>query len=280
MFKRFKGSERVLIAVALLVGMVTVAWAATGQVDALAADSSRSSADLELASLETIKKPAKNPPNCDWQLEAKLRKQLEQNTQKYTAIAERARNEANSNGAISKATGDAAITSAAEFEKLSNQYADLWEKGKCITRAKLAREAGATRVQNAQLLASGGKDSSALRAQQDKLAEARRAYVKEANSNGELSAQDKADIKDKLLPRANALVGQIQGLVSQAVSILSELSSQGGVATVGGCSKQIVDGGGDPGDEMFGIAKGLVSMLEGMVSNAQGLVSDISTLTN
>lgn len=271
-----------------LLALGALAWAAgglSGQANKSAADAGSSAADMEMASLDTIKAPQK-APNVDWQAEKRLRKDLERQDSDYRALVEQAKGEIVSEDAVSEGTRGKLMASANEFKATSDEYAVVWEKGNCTTRANLAREAGASRVAGAELIAYGADSdkADALKAQQDKLNKARNAYVQEASANNELSAADKADIKAAVMPRAEQLVGSTGDLVSQVTGLLDQVRSQASpdalVGGVSGCAAKGGSGGGadDAISSLLGPVSSLLSLAEGMFSNAQSLMSDATLL--
>jgi uncharacterized phage infection (PIP) family protein YhgE len=269
----------------LLLLLCAVAWAVaelSGLANKSAADSGMASADLEMSSLETIQKPAKNPPPVDWKKEQQLRKELARLDTEYKSVAAKAQRQASQG--IDDSTRTALLAAAGEFKTTSDQYADVWEKGKCVTRARLAREAGASRMASAELIVAGAdsKKIEALSAQQNKLNEARKAYIEEAKANQELSAQDKAALKSNLMPRAQKLVSDTGNLVAQVTDLLNQIRQQATPsALVGGISGCVTTGGKSAGDsvsQLLSPVTSLLSLVKGLAGNAQSLVSDITSL--
>lgn len=283
-----------LLVILILFLLCAVAWAVaelSGQANKSAADAGMASADMEMASLETIAKPEKNPPNVNWQKERTLRKELEKQDNAYKGIAVKAQRQADTPNGVDEPTRTALLASAAKFKTTSDTYADVWQKGNCITRANLAREAGTSRVASAEVIASGANSEKidALNAQQDKLNDARQAYIKEAKENNELSDKDKAAMKAKLMPKAEKLVSDTGSLVQQVTSLLNQIQSQinpaGLVSGLGGCAAKSASGAGssDPADsaaELLSPVTSLLSLTKGLAGNATSLLGDISSLTD
>ena len=275
-----------------LLALTAVGWAVSelsGQANKTAADAGASSADMEMASLDSIK-PSQKSPLCDWALEKQLRNKLNKLDGQYKTLVSKAQSETASNGEVSKATGAKLLQSANEFKQTSDQYAAMWAKCDCKTRADLARETGKSRVASAELIVAGADSSKAdaLRAQQNKMNDARHAYAKEAADNNELSDADKAAVKASVMPRAQRLVGETGNLVMELTKLLNSIRSQatpgGIVAGVGGCASKTVGGGAssDPSDAATSLLAPVTSLLklaEGLASNAKSLVDDTSLLT-
>ena len=262
-----------------LLALTVVVWAAaelSGQANKSAADAGASSADMEMASLDTIK-PSKKAPDVDWKKEQQIRKQLEDQDKAYKPLVNNARKEADSKGIVSDPTRKQLLSAAGKFKETSYAYADVWEKGKCTTRAKLAREAGDTRVASADLIASGAdsKKADALKAQQAKMNEARNIYAKEAKANDELSPADKAAIKTSVMPRAQKLVGDTAGLVTQITKLLDQVKSQ---ASPAGLLGSLSSGSGSSPTSLLSPVTSLLSLAQGLASNAKSLVSDTTLL--
>jgi hypothetical protein len=272
---------------AVILGLLcAVAWAVSelsGLANQSAANSGQASADLEMASIETIQKPAKNPPPVDWKEEQRLRKELAKQDAEYKTIAAKAQGQARSG--IDEPTRKALLDSAAQFKTTSEQYAVVWEKGKCVTRARLAREAGASRVASADVIVAGADDAKikALNAQQDKMNEARKAYIAEAKANQEFSAEDKAALKSSLMPRAQKLVTDTGNLVTQVTDLLRQIQQQAGnpSALVGGVAGCATSGGTKSADDsvsqLLSPVTSLLNLVKGLAGNAQSLVSDITS---
>lgn len=285
--KRF----RVLWAILILAALCTVGWAVvelSGQANKSAADAGMISADMEMASLDTITKPAADTPNIDWQLERRLRNELQTLDKNYKAVAARSQSEIGQTGEVSAATGKNLMAAATKFRDSSEKYAVMWEKGNCITRAKLARETGASRMASAELIVSGADSdkADALQAQQKKMNEARKAYIEQAMADNEISEQDKANMKANLLPKAQKLVQDTSSYVSQVGGLLNDVRSQatpsGLIGGLGGCAASSVSSTEpmDPATQLLGPVTSLLSLAKGLASNAGSLLDDVTTLVN
>lgn len=279
-----------LVVMFILFLLCAVAWAVaelSGQANKSAADAGMASADMEMASLDTITKPAKNPPDVNWNEERRLKRELEKQDKAYKAVAAQAQQQAAVSG-VDNATAESLRAAAGTFKDTSEQYALVWEKGNCITRARLAREAGASRAASAEVIIAGANSEKidALNAQQDKLNEARRAYITEAKANNEISARDKAAIKADLTPRAQKLVADTGSLVTRVTSLLNQIRSQaspaGLVGGVSGCAAKTATGAADPANSATGLLSpvtSLLSLARGLASNASNLMSDVNMLS-
>lgn len=285
--KRF----RILWVLLIFTALCAVGWAVvelSGQANKSAADAGMISADLEMASLDTITKPAADTPDVDWQLEKRLRNELNTLDKSYKKIAAKAQSEIAGAGAVTAGTSKNLLAAAAKFQNTSEKYAVMWEKGKCYTRAKLARETGASRVASAELIASGADSdkADALQAQQKKMNEARKEYIKQAMKDDEISEQDKANMQANLLPRAQKLVSESSDFVMQVGGLLSDVRSQatpsGIIGGLGGCASGAVTSTEplDPATQLLGPVTSLLSLAKGLSSNAGSLLDDVMTLTN
>jgi hypothetical protein len=275
-----------LVWVSILLAFCAIAWAVgelSGMANRSAADSGVASADLEMSSLETIQKPAKNPPPVDWKLEQQIRKEIEKLDAEYKSVAVTAQSQASQG--IDDSTRTALLAAAEKFKDANDRYADVWEKGKCVTRARLAREVGASRMASAELIIAGADSNKieALSAQQDKVNEARKAYIEEAKANQELSAEDKTALRSNLMPRAQQLVSDTANLVKQVTDLLDQVRQQADPsALVGGVSACATSGGKSADDsvsQLLSPVTGLLSLVKGLAGNAQSLVSDITSLS-
>lgn len=289
---RVKRRVHPLLIFFILFLLCAVAWAVSelsGQANKSAADAGMASADMEMASLETISKPQETPPNVNWKQERRLRKELEAQDNAYKPLARKAQQQAGSSEGVDEPTRKAVLASAAKFKETSNKYADVWEKGDCISRARLAREAGASRVASAEVLVGGadGDKIDALNEQQGKLNEARQAYIKEAVDNNEISEKDKAAMKANLMPKAEQLVTDTGNLVTQVASLLDQIRSQvspaGIIGGLGGCAASTAGGSSaapaDSAAELLSPVTSLLSLTKGLAGNASSLLSDITSLT-
>jgi hypothetical protein len=273
----------IILALLLMAAIAIAALDVSGQANKTAADAGSSSADLEMASLETIKPPKQGPP-VDWAAERRIRQQLAYQDKAYAPLVDRAKREIDAAGAVSGGTGKQILAAAGKYRDTCNSYADVWARGNCVTRANLARETGATRMASAELIVAGADSakSDALADQQSKMNEARNAYAKEAQANNELSDKDKADIKASVVPRAERLITDTADLVIRIAALVNQIQSQmtpagivGGVASCAASGKSAEDGV----TALLGPVTSLLSLAKNLASNAESLLDDTTLLT-
>ena len=176
--------------VVMLAGLVWAGLDLLGQSNKSAADAGSSAADMEMASLDSIKQSTKSA--CDWNQERALRKKIDAADASYRTKLASAKSEIERTGKVSESTRSAGIALAKQFQNASENYAAFWDKNNGKTRAKLAREAGASRVKSAEM-AFNNVDASKIDAyndQQASLRKAQKAYFSEAKED--VSPQDLA----------------------------------------------------------------------------------------
>lgn len=266
---------------ALTAGLVWAGAELLGQANKSAADAGSNAADLEMASFDMIK-PSSNAPNVNWSQERSLRKQMDANTAQYKRIV------SSLNGQkASESTRSQGMKLAYAFRDLSEKYAAVWDAaGNCQTRAKLAREAGISRVASAEMAFSGADADKidAYNKQMKKLQDARSDYVDDAKND--LSAEDRKSLQDNLLPKAQNLLSSVTTLSTQVTNLLSEVTSQAGSLASGdpmaiaGCARQALSGASsdNPAMALLSPVKALSSMVMSMLSSVKGLISDIMSL--
>lgn len=272
----------VLLLVALTGGLVWAGAELLGQANKSAADAGSNAADMEMASLDMIK-PSTNAPDVNWNHLAKIRKQMDSNTQQYKKLA------ASVNGeTINEATKNKGLDLAHKFNALCEQEAKLWDAaGNCPTRAKLARETGLTRIANAEMTFSGANQDKidAYNDQMEKMQDARSNYVSDAKSD--LSDADRKSLQQNLLPKAQALLTSVTNLSSQVAALLQDVTTQAGsmasgdIMAIGGCAKQVATGSAtdNPAVALLSPVKSLSSMVTSLLSNVKSLISDIMSLS-
>lgn len=234
-----KKYKKMWIAFGIVFLLGAVVWAAvelSGQANAMAQDAGSNSAELESVSVQMIKKP-KSAPKCNWTLEKELKKKIEDNDAKYTQSLSKAKNETRSGGKVSEPTKKEVLSLAAEFKRLNDQYADLWNACNCRTRAKLATEAGNTRMKSADVVVSeiDQKKLDAMKVAQDNLKLARQEYASEAKTKGEISPEDKKDIRATVVPRVDKMVQVMMGMVQNVQGLVGQV--QKAVQDVKGAGK-------------------------------------------
>ena len=249
----------------LIAGLVYAGVELMGQANKNAADAGSTGADMEMASLDTIKQSQTSKVN--WNEERSLRKKIDQADSSYRAQVEKARSDIASTGKVSDGTRAAGPASAEKFAQTNDTYASFWDKNNGKSRAKLAREAGLARVKNADMTFNDVNSDKikAYNEQQDALTKARKDYLAEAKSD--VSASDRADIKRTLTPRLNKMTGDVNNLVSSITSLLDQVKSQAGgmgVGAIDGCAKQAATSGPSNG------ASALLSPLMGLLNRVKG----------
>ena len=232
--------------VVMLAGLVWAGLDLLGQSNKSAADAGSSAADMEMASLDSIKQSTKSA--CDWNQERALRKKIDAADASYRTKLASAKSEIERTGKVSESTRSAGIALAKQFQNASENYAAFWDKNNGKTRAKLAREAGASRVKSAEM-AFNNVDASKIDAyndQQASLRKAQKAYFSEAKED--VSPQDLASLKSSLTPKLEKMGSDLMALVQSVTNILSQVKDQVGstlsVGGIGGCAKQVATGGG------------------------------------
>ena len=287
--------HRKLVLVFLVLVAATLVWAGaelSGQANKSSADAGSNSMDMEMATMDTVQPPkdekkAKKAeaPNCDWQAERDIRKQIDANNEEYKGYADKAQSERNSAGVVSAPTKEKVLGLAQEYKGLNDDYAAMWDACNCKTRAGVARDAGNTRVSSADVLVADQIDDTKtdkLEADQQKLRTSRRAYVEEASKNDELSKQDKQNIRTNTLPKAQAVVqnataylSQIQSLVNQIQSAASMVSS-GNVAGMASCAARSAASGDI---ELLTSVKTLLALATSLLGNAEDLQADVEMIS-
>jgi hypothetical protein len=279
-----------------VLSLAVIGWAQDAreaQANKSATDAGVSSANNVIVSLDTIKRPrataSKPAPNVNWAQEKTVRSQLASQQKSLEGLAARAKNERAGSGRISQELADQLTTAGDSYLATTQKYSEIWAQGKSATRANLALEAGKAQKAAIDVIIAGadGDKISTLNSVQSELSKARRAYLKEAASTGELSNQDKADLRKNLVPRANQLVQEATGLVNEATTLFDQIKSEtqsltskeGIVSGLSSCASG--GGGGGPqniAQKLLSPVTNLLSLTRGLASNAQELVSDIGVL--
>lgn len=266
--------------VLLLAGLVYAGAELMGQANKNAADAGSAGMDMEMASLDTIKQSQTNKVN--WSEERALKKKIDQADSVYRTQAGKAKSDIAASGRVSESTRSAGLAAAERFRQASNAYADFWERNNGKSRARLAREAGLSRVKNADMVFNDVDSAkiSAYNDQQDALAKARKEYLKDAKTD--VSDADRAEIRRSLMPRLNRLNGEITSLVSSITNLLSQVKGQAGgmgMGSLGGCARQaVMTGPVDGPAALLSPLMGLLNMAKGLGSNVSSLMGDINSL--
>ena len=249
-----------------------------GQANKTCADAGINGADMEIASLDTIKQSESNP--VDWTQERNLRKKIDAVNSKYMTLANKARSELDATGEVTAPTRDAGLACAQDYKAASENYAQFWDNNNGPTRARLAREAGEARVKNADMTFNK-IDSDKINAyndQMDKLTEARQAYIAEAKND--VSEEDKAAMKADLTPRLNSLYSNFMTIINTITSLLDQVKAQLGGGDIGGlvsCSRAALDSG-NPVTSLMSPLTNLMSLVKSLAGDVQSLSSDLAAL--
>ena len=293
--KSFRRNFNPLWVVAVFLVLGAIGWAQDNieaQANKSAANAGTMTSNLSMASMDSIKPPQATPskpaPPVNWSQEKAVRNNLAQQEKNLNGLITRGNNEQAANGTVSSGLASQLRTAAQNYLETSQQYSKIWSDGKCVTRAKLAQEAGQAMVDSVELLIAGadGDRISAANKSQDRLNEARSEYFKEVAASGELSAADKADITRNLVPRANQLVKDAAGLVTEVTKLLDSIRSQAQSmaspgAIVGGVTACAGGGGSGPesiATKLLSPVTNLLSLAKGIGTSAQSLLSDIALL--
>lgn len=277
----FKCSRIVLWAllVVMVAGLVWAGLELSGQANKTAADAGSNAADMEIASLDTIKK-ASTGPAIDWKKESALKKKINQADAAYRTQLAKAQSDITSTGKVASTTRDAGMKGATTFQQACENYAAFWDKNNGKTRAKLSREAGASRIKSADMAFNdiSSEKIDAYNAQQDSLRAAQQGYF--ADAKGDLSDKDKADIKAGMKPRMDMLMSNMSNLVQQVIGLLSQVQqAAGGGMSVGGCAKQVAtsaSSGENPVTGLLSPVQALLTLAKSMLSNVQGMNTDLN----
>ena len=287
----WKNRKKLLMVLGLVLLAAALVWAAaelSGQANGLAQDAGNNSADMEMVTLNTIKKPQKTkasptPPPCDWQKERQIKGQLDANDAQYKQLRAKAKSELSGSGKVSPATKSAVMNSAQKFNSLCEQYAAMWDACNCNTRGKTARKTGQSRVKSAAVLVSGEINEGALddmQSAQNDMKAARREYVATATEGGELAPEDMSALNANVVPQAQQVVTQVAALVTGVTSLLNNIRSQVSAGPQGALGAVIgaAGAGQDPISALLKPVTTLLSVTQNMLGNAEALVSDSISL--
>lgn len=289
----YEKNKKLILVLGLILLAAALVWAAaelSGQANSLAQDAGSNSADMEMVTLNTIKQPAKTkdapkPPPCDWKKERSIKKAIDANDAQYKGLRSKAKSELNATGKVSAGTKSAVMNSANQFKKLCYDYAAMWDACKCTTRANTARKSGDSRIKSAAVLVGGDINEgnlTAMQRAQDEMKAARREYVKKATAGGEISDQDKADLKSTVVPQIKSLMSQTQSLVTGSTSLLGDIqkgATSGGLTGLTKMAKSAASGdAGGVAKTLLKPVTTLVSVAKSMLSNVQALFQDAQSL--
>jgi len=274
------------LSLVLLCGVVWAALELSGQSNKTAADAGSSAADMEMASLDSIKPSTKAPAASQSKDEA-LRGKIKSADKKYQATLSKAKSEIDGKGEVSEPTRKKGMGEARTYRDANEEYAKYWDSQNLPSRAKLAREVGASRMASAEM-AFNEIDSDKINAynrQQDSMRQAQSEYLKDAKQD--TSEQDRAAIKSGMNASLDKVGGDLSSLLSTATSLLSQVQRQvGGVSnfSAGGCARQVAANPTALTSPVEGVAnllqplQALTSLLSNMSSNVDSLRADVNAL--
>lgn len=284
----YRSHRKIYLIVGWLILAAAVVWAGSelsGQANAKATEAAESSAEIESVSLDTLKPPKKEKaPNCDWQLEKKLRKEIKANDEGYQKLVGKAKGQVQSSGQVSEETKAEVLESAQAYNQLQTDYSEMWKSCNCKTRSKLAAKLAASRLKNAEVVVSE-IDEAKLEEMEKAQAEvkaARREYAEQAQADDELSQEDKRDIQANVVPQTDKMLVKAQTLASSVTSLLKEVqgtassASSGGLGGMLSAAKKLVGGGGPT---LLTKVKMLVQVTKNLVSGVQDLQTDADLLS-
>ncbi len=287
--KKMKKTLLWILALTLTAGLVYAAADLMGQTNKQAADACSNSTDMEMATLDSVKKPApaKQSGNVNWGRINGLERQLKGIDARYKVAADRAGAE-KTQGSVSEGTRSNGMALAQQYNSVAMQLADVYQNNNMITRANTIRELGNTRLANAEMTFNDVSSDriSAYKAASAKLAAARKAYLGE----NDLSDQDRQYLKGSVLPRVQSSAANLGEIVKLVGAILLQVTQQSGglsVGSIGGCAKQAatdaVVSAATTGDisnitNLIGPLKSLLSLVEGLVGDSESFISDLSAL--
>ncbi|MBC8433913.1 MAG: hypothetical protein H8D96_18530 [Desulfobacterales bacterium] len=284
--KIIRRHKKTLMTIGLILLLAAIAWAAaelSGQANSMAQDAGSNSAELEMITLDTLKKPSKQPPPCDWQKEKELRHKIAENDAKYKKLIAKTKSEVKSSGKVTEATQDEVLGQANAYKDLQDQYSSMWSACNCKTRSKLAASLGKTRVKSAAVVVSeidqGKLDE--MNAAQEEMKVARREYAKKAAANDELSEADKKDIQANVIPQISNMMTAMMKFVQEIAGLMNEVQqsaqkmSSGGAGGLFNAAKSMVS----TGTGLFKKVQTLSTVANNMSKNVEDTMADAQTLT-
>ncbi len=280
-----------ILALTLTAGLVYAAADLMGQTNTHASEGGDASADMDMATLDSVKKPApaKQSGNVNWGEINGLDRRLKGIDRQYKTAVSQASSE-KARGSVSEGTRSNGIALAQQYNSVAMQLAAAYDKNNMITRGKTIRQLGKTRLANADMVFNDVSSDriSAYRAESDKLAAARKAYFAE----NDLSPEDRASLKSSLLPRVQANSAKAAELVKVIGALLMQVKDQVGtgglsVDAISGCAKRTVTDAavnaattGDMSNitNLLGPLQSLLSLVQGLSGDSQSFISDLSAL--
>lgn len=239
-------NRKLIITIIFLLGAAALVWAVaelSGQANSLAQNTGSNSAEMEMVTLNLIKKPARTinspkPPPCNWKQERQIKKALDANDARYSQLKKKAKQEMKSTGRVSSSTAAQLRSTAKAFDNLCRQYASMWEACNCRTRAKTARKSGLARVRSAEVVINAFDNNKLdeMRKAQKEMKDARREYAYKAIDGSEISAVDQKDIRENIIPQIDGMISRFTELVNKITSIIMDIKGgfSGGGSPHGG----------------------------------------------
>jgi hypothetical protein len=277
----FKKARKVTLWVLLSMFVAGLLWAAAdllGESNKQVADAGSNAADMEMASLDSVKPEAK-AKSKGVSREVSLKRTIAQLDKNYQARLNTAKSELAAGGEVREATRNAGLKIAADFKAANDQLASWYDGHGLASRAQVCRSVGESRVASADMafnkIDSGKID--AYNTKQDALSAAVKAYL--ADAQNDLSPEERAQIKSSLGSRLQQLSGNLTQLVSSVMNLLNQVQSGASPMAAAGCAaKQVASGAGasDMAGSLLSPLTSLLSLVKGMASKVQGMLSDIN----
>jgi hypothetical protein len=239
--------KKILFTIGLVLLAAFIVWAAaeiSGQVNQLAQDAGSHSADVEILSLETIRKPV--GVQGPWDKEAKIRKDILAKQSQYDKLRTKARSEAGKAGAVSEATKAEVQASIQAFKGSCDEYSAFWQSVGQPARADLASVVGQIREKSGKVLVNpyDAKVQKSLQECQKHLRQSRDRYVRHAITSKDISPQDRADMEKTLLPRVESLYQRLKAFSNTVSNFILQIQKK---LSGGGCNGGGGGGGGGDG---------------------------------
>lgn len=265
----------------LFAGLVIAADQLLNMADRNTQDAAAIGADDEMAAIKaTTVKPQKKD-NIAWSQIQQYERQLQQNTNQYQKLVAQAGTEKQTGNGVSASTRQAGMDSAQKFNQISEQLAATWEKGNCITRAKTVREAGKSRIANAEMAFNNfnGDNISAYNKQRTAMSDSGIESLKEVKSDA--SPEDIAKLKAGLIPQLNKMIADNTKLISQIGELLNQIRAAGGgdPSAMAGCAASMISGTASEGPAaLLRPVMSLMDMVKGMGSSLASTLGAVTSL--
>ena len=299
MVRKFRSFFLLLLIFTITCGLTWAALELAGQSNKSAADAGSSAADMEMASLDTIKPSTSNPDGAN--KETAIRGKIQKADNDYKRQLAKAKSEVNNSGKVSSGTRELGMAAAHRYKAANNEYAAYWDGKNCASRAQLAREVGESRVKSADMAFNDVSSAKvdAYNSQQSRVRTAQKAYIKDAKTD--VSDSDRAAIKADITPRLKKVDSDLSALDDVIASLLKQVQQQIGggsgfdltVPSVSGCAQKAKSSvlsavpttpsaasnmNVNELNALLGPLKSLLSLVQSMGGNVGGMISDISSL--